>query len=117
MAVPFSLQPDCVQAELRQNIDCYRVLFSNLAHQRRLHHSLGMCQIFATTHYDVRKSQTLRLGPDGLIYITCENSAVVAVINRTTHTVIDVIDPMLSRFWLPACYLCPKGQYRSTRSG
>jgi YVTN family beta-propeller protein len=35
---------------------------------------------------------TLRLGPDGLIYITCENSAVVAVINRTTHTVIDVID-------------------------
>jgi YVTN family beta-propeller protein len=34
----------------------------------------------------------LRLGPDGLIYITCENSAVVAVINRTTHTVIDVID-------------------------
>jgi DNA-binding beta-propeller fold protein YncE len=35
---------------------------------------------------------TLRLGPDGLIYITCENSAVVAVINRTTQTVIDVID-------------------------
>jgi YVTN family beta-propeller protein len=35
---------------------------------------------------------TLRLGPDGLIYITCENSAVVAVINRTTHAVIDVID-------------------------
>jgi hypothetical protein len=46
----------------------------------------------------------LRLGPDGLIYITCENSAVVAVINRTTHTVIDVIDPMLSRFWLPPEY-------------
>jgi len=35
---------------------------------------------------------TLRLGPDGLIYITCENSAAVAVINRTTHTVIDVIE-------------------------
>src|ERR1700745_4440665 len=35
---------------------------------------------------------TLRLGPDGLIYITCENSAVVAVIERRTHTVIDVID-------------------------
>jgi YVTN family beta-propeller protein len=35
---------------------------------------------------------TLRLGPDGLIYITCENSAVVAVIDRRTHTVIDVID-------------------------
>ncbi|MBV8746806.1 MAG: hypothetical protein JO134_17345, partial [Xanthobacteraceae bacterium] len=35
---------------------------------------------------------TLRLGPDGLIYITCENSAVVAVVDRRTHTVIDVID-------------------------
>jgi YVTN family beta-propeller protein len=35
---------------------------------------------------------TLRLGADGLIYITCENSAVVAVIDRTTHKVIDAID-------------------------
>ena len=35
---------------------------------------------------------TLRLGPDGLIYITCENSAVVAVIDRATHKVIDAID-------------------------
>jgi YVTN family beta-propeller protein len=35
---------------------------------------------------------TLRLGTDGLIYITCENSAVVAVIDRTTHKVIDAID-------------------------
>src|SRR5690349_15634408 len=35
---------------------------------------------------------TLKLGPDGLIYITCENSAVVAVIDRTTHAVVDAID-------------------------
>jgi len=35
---------------------------------------------------------TLKLGPDGLIYITCENSAVVAVIDRTTHTVVDAIE-------------------------
>jgi YVTN family beta-propeller protein len=35
---------------------------------------------------------TLKLGPDGLIYITCENSAMVAVINRATHKVIDAID-------------------------
>src|SRR5690348_7858509 len=35
---------------------------------------------------------TLKLGPDGLIYITCENSAAVAVIERRTHTVIDVIE-------------------------
>src|SRR5262249_4372954 len=31
----------------------------------------------------------LKLGPDGLIYITCEHSAVVAVIDRTTHKVVD----------------------------
>jgi len=35
---------------------------------------------------------TLRLAPDGMIYITCENSAVVAVIDRSTHKVIDAID-------------------------
>ena len=28
---------------------------------------------------------TLKLGPDGLIYVTCENSAVVAVIDRVRH--------------------------------
>ncbi len=35
---------------------------------------------------------TLKLGPDGLIYITCENSAVVAVIDRSTHKVVDAIN-------------------------
>jgi YVTN family beta-propeller protein len=35
---------------------------------------------------------TLKLGPDGLIYITCENSAVVAVIDRSTHKVVDSIE-------------------------
>jgi YVTN family beta-propeller protein len=35
---------------------------------------------------------TLKLGPDGLIYITCENSAAVAVIDRTTRKVVDAID-------------------------
>jgi YVTN family beta-propeller protein len=35
---------------------------------------------------------TLKLGPDGLIYITCENSAVVAVIDRATHKVVDAIE-------------------------
>jgi DNA-binding beta-propeller fold protein YncE len=35
---------------------------------------------------------TLKLGPDGLIYITCENSAVVALIDRNTHRVVDAID-------------------------
>ena len=35
---------------------------------------------------------TLKRGPDGLIYITCENSAVVAVIDPSTHKVVDAID-------------------------
>lgn len=35
---------------------------------------------------------TLKLGPDGFIYITCENSAVVAVIDRAKNEVIEAID-------------------------
>jgi DNA-binding beta-propeller fold protein YncE len=35
---------------------------------------------------------TLKLGPDGLIYITCENSAVVAAIDPKTNKVVGAID-------------------------
>jgi YVTN family beta-propeller protein len=35
---------------------------------------------------------TLKLGPDGLIYITCENSAKVVVIDRKTDKVVEAID-------------------------
>jgi len=35
---------------------------------------------------------TLKLGPDGLIYITCENSAVVAIIDPKTQKVVGAID-------------------------
>ncbi len=35
---------------------------------------------------------TLKLGPDGFIYITCENSAKVAVIDRAANKVVDAID-------------------------
>ena len=35
---------------------------------------------------------TLKLGPDGMIYITCENSAVVAVIDPAANKVVDAID-------------------------
>jgi DNA-binding beta-propeller fold protein YncE len=35
---------------------------------------------------------TLKLAPDGLIYVTCENSAVIAVIDPATNKVIDAID-------------------------
>jgi len=35
---------------------------------------------------------TLKRGPDGLIYITCENSAVVAIIDPQTQKVVGAID-------------------------
>jgi DNA-binding beta-propeller fold protein YncE len=35
---------------------------------------------------------TLRLAPDGLIYITCENSAKIAAIDPKTNSVVDAID-------------------------
>ena len=35
---------------------------------------------------------TLKRGPDGLIYLTCENSAVVAIIDPATNKVIGTID-------------------------
>jgi YVTN family beta-propeller protein len=35
---------------------------------------------------------TLKLGPDGSIYITCENSAKVVMIDRTSNKVVDAID-------------------------
>ena len=34
---------------------------------------------------------TLKLAPDGLVYVTCENSAVVAIIDPKTHRMIDTI--------------------------
>ena len=35
---------------------------------------------------------TLKLGPDGFIYITCENSAKVVVIDRAANKVVEAID-------------------------
>jgi DNA-binding beta-propeller fold protein YncE len=35
---------------------------------------------------------TLKLGPDGFIYLTCENSAVVAVIDRKANRVVGAIE-------------------------
>lgn len=35
---------------------------------------------------------TLRLGPDGLIYVTCENSAAIAIIDRAANAVVGTID-------------------------
>ena len=35
---------------------------------------------------------TLKLGPDGLIYVTCENSAVVAVVDSKARKVVEAIE-------------------------
>src|SRR5690348_14000135 len=46
------------------------------------------------TDIDLRPSiapHTLKLGPDGRVYITCENSAVVAVIDRNCHQVVETL--------------------------
>ena len=40
---------------------------------------------------------TLKLGPDGLIYITCENSAVVAIIDPATNKVVGAIELRLDQ--------------------
>ena len=61
-------------------------------------HLLAIIDLHKRTHVgdiDLRPyiaPHTLKLGPDGLIYITCENSAVVAVIDRSTNKVVDAID-------------------------
>jgi YVTN family beta-propeller protein len=78
----------------------YVPIFGDGIHGRNPHPHRLLCiiDLAKRTHVgdiDLRPyiaPHTLRLGTDGLIYITCENSAVVAVIDRTTHKVIDAID-------------------------
>ncbi|MGH6664005.1 MAG: YncE family protein [Pseudolabrys sp.] len=52
--------------------------------QRKVAHSIDLSP-YSAPH-------TVRMGADKLIYITCENSAKVAVIDSKTHKVIDAID-------------------------
>jgi hypothetical protein len=61
-------------------------------------HTLCIVDLARQTHVgDIDLSpyiapHTLKLGPDGLIYMTCENSAVVVAIDRATHKVVDAIE-------------------------
>ena len=61
-------------------------------------HTLCIFDLAKETHVgdiDLRPyiaPHTLRLGPDGLIYITCENSGVIAIIDCATHKVVDTIE-------------------------
>jgi YVTN family beta-propeller protein len=78
----------------------YVPIFGDGIHGRNPHpgHLLCIIDVVTRAHVgdiDLRPymaPHTLKLGPDGLIYITCENSAVVAVIDRSTHKVVDAID-------------------------
>ena len=78
----------------------YVPIFGDGIHGRNPHpgHLLCIIDVVKRAHVgdiDLRPymaPHTLKLGPDGLIYITCENSAVVAVIDRSTHKVVDAID-------------------------
>ena len=62
------------------------------------HHLLCIFDLNTRTHVgdiDLRPCiapHTLKLGPDGLIYITCENSAKVAVIDRKRNRVVEALD-------------------------
>jgi YVTN family beta-propeller protein len=78
----------------------YVPIFGDGVHGRNPHpgHLLCIIDLAKRAHVgdiDLRPyiaPHTLKLGPDGFIYITCENSAVVAVIDRATHKVIDTIE-------------------------
>jgi DNA-binding beta-propeller fold protein YncE len=78
----------------------YVPIFGDGIHGRNPHpgHLLCIIDVVTRAHVgdiDLRPymaPHTLKLGPDGLIYITCENSAVVAVIDRASHKVVDAIN-------------------------
>jgi YVTN family beta-propeller protein len=78
----------------------YVPIFGDGIHGRNPHpgHLLCVIDVARRAHVDdidlrpFIAPHTLKLGPDGLVYITCENSAVVAVIDRLTHKVVDAIE-------------------------
>jgi YVTN family beta-propeller protein len=78
----------------------YVPIFGDGVHGRNPNpqHELCIFDLHKRTHVgtiDLRPyiaPHTLKLGPDGLIYLTCENSAVVAVIDRKSNKVVDAID-------------------------
>jgi DNA-binding beta-propeller fold protein YncE len=78
----------------------YVPIFGDGIHGRNPHpgHTLHVIDLLArqvAADIDLRPyvaPHTLRLGADGLIYITCENSAVVAVIDPRTNKLIGAIE-------------------------
>lgn len=78
----------------------YVPIFGDGVHGRNPNpqHHLCIFDLHKRTHVgtiDLRPyiaPHTLKLGPDGLIYVTCENSARVAVIDPAKNKVVDAID-------------------------
>ena len=85
---------------VRETGTAYVPIFGDGIHGRNPNPGHLLCVIDLKNHVraadiDLRPylaPHTLKLGSDGLIYITCENSAVIAVIDRSTNTVVDAID-------------------------
>jgi DNA-binding beta-propeller fold protein YncE len=77
----------------------YVPIFGDGVHGRNPHpgHTLCIIDLAKRAHvgdidlFPYIAPHTLKLGPDGLIYITCENSAVVVVIDRKSHKVVEAI--------------------------
>ncbi len=61
-------------------------------------HELCVFDLYKRAHvatidlYPYIAPHTLKLGPDGFIYVTCENSAVVAVVDRKANKVVEAIN-------------------------
>lgn len=78
----------------------YVPIFGNGIHGRNPipQHHLCVFDLEKRTHiatidlHPLVAPHSLQLGPDGLIYVTCENSAKVAVIDRQNNTVVAEID-------------------------
>src|SRR6202034_3828336 len=85
---------------VRQAVMAYVPIFGDGSHGRNPNpqHLLCVFDLHRRAHVATIDLQpyiaphTLKLGPDGFIYITCENSAVVAVIDRATNKVDGAID-------------------------
>jgi len=85
---------------LPQSGRAYVPIFGDGIHGRNPNpgHTLHVIDLHKRTRHadiDLRPliaPHTLKLGPDGLIYITCENSAVVAIIDPATNRVVGTID-------------------------
>lgn len=83
-----------------ESLTAYVPIFGDGIHGRNPHpgHLLSVVDLAAHEHvFDIDLSpyvspHGLLVGPDGLLYVTCENSGVVALIDRTSREVVGAIE-------------------------